>query len=97
MSDESTDNGAAQLAAPDWPLRPWALWSIQTTGLLRGLSRHSGAMTIRQVVPVTHGLAISGRFAFTGQRSDLYDDPLGALPIRGTFVAPLIADNRPCR
>jgi hypothetical protein len=90
----------SEVAGPNFvcrPLRPWALWSIQTTPLLRGLSRHGGAITITQVVAVAHGFAISGRFAFTGQRSDLYDDPLGALPIRGTFVAPLIADTRPCR
>jgi hypothetical protein len=81
------------------PLRSWALWSIQTasSATLRGLSRRGGAITITQVIQVPHGFAVSGRFAFTGQRSDLYDDPLGALPVRGTFVAPLIADNRPCR
>jgi hypothetical protein len=75
------------------PKRPWALWSIQTAPPLSGLSRPGGAITITQVVAVTNGLAVSGRFSFTGQRSDLYNDPLAALPVRGTFVAPLIADN----
>ncbi len=75
------------------PTRPWALWSIQTVPPLTGLSRRGGAITITQVVAVTNGLAVSGRFTFTGQRTDLYDDPLATLPIRGTFVAPLIADN----
>jgi hypothetical protein len=80
------------------PPRPWALWSLQTNPPLRGLSRRGGAITITQVAPVAHGRAISGRFVFTGQRSDLYDDPRAALPVRGTFVAPLISDlGRPCR
>lgn len=74
------------------PKRPWALWSIQTAPPLRGLSRPGGAITVTQVAPVAGGRAVSGRFEFTGQRADLYDDPLGALPIRGTFVAPLIDD-----
>lgn len=76
------------------PPRPWALWSIQTNPPLRGLSRRGGGITITQVVPISNGRAISGRFVFTGQRDDLYDDPLAALPIRGTFVAPLITDGR---
>jgi hypothetical protein len=80
------------------PPRPWALWSIQTNPVLRGLSRMGGTLVITQVTPIAHGRAISGRFVFTGQRDDLYHDPLAALPIRGTFVAPLIADaTRPCR
>jgi hypothetical protein len=80
------------------PPRAWALWSIQTNPPLRGLSRRGGTLTITQVAPIAHGRAISGRFAFTGQRDDYYDDPLAALPVRGTFVAPLIADlTRPCR
>lgn len=80
------------------PPRPWGLWSIQTNPVLRGLSRQGGTLVITQVTPIAHGRAISGRFLFTGQRDDLYSDPLAALPIRGTFVAPLIADaTRPCR
>lgn len=75
------------------PTRSWAVWSIQTAPPLSGLSRPGGAITITQVVSIAHGLAVSGRFTFTGQRSDFYDDPLAALPVRGTFVAPLIADN----
>jgi hypothetical protein len=79
------------------PKRPWALWSIQTQPPLRALSRPGGSIVITQVVSVANGRAVSGRFRFSGQRTDLYDDPLGALPIRGTFVAPLIADTRrPC-
>lgn len=76
------------------PIRPWALWSIQTAPPLRALSRRGGSLTITRVAVIAHGRALSGRFQFTGQRSDLYDDPLAALPIRGTFVAPLIDDSR---
>lgn len=75
------------------PARSWAVWSIQTAPPLSGLSRHGGSITLTQVVSIANGLAVSGRFTFTGQRSDFYDDPLAALPVRGTFVAPLIADN----
>ena len=80
------------------PPRAWGLWSIQTNPVVRALSRRGGSLSITQVVNVAHGRAISGRFTVTGQRDDFYDDPLGALPIRGTFVAPLINDpSRPCR
>jgi hypothetical protein len=80
------------------PARAWAIWSVLSSPPLRGLSRQGGTIAITQVATIAHGLAVSGRFAFTGQRNDLYSDPLGRLPIRGTFVAPLITDNRPsCR
>lgn len=75
------------------PTRSWALWSIQTAPPLSGLSRRGGTIAITRVEVIAHGLAVSGRFSFTGQRSDLYDDPLATLPVRGTFIAPLIADN----
>ena len=72
----------------------WALWTTQAVvPTLHGYSRN-GVLTINRMVSIPHGLAISGRFTVTAQRGDLYDDPLGALPIRGTFVAPLITDNR---
>ncbi len=80
------------------PPRPWALWSTRTTNpTLTALSRRGGAVTVTQVRTVTGGLAISGRFVFDAQRADFYDDPLGRLPLRGTFVAPLVSDTRPCR
>ena len=78
------------------PARAWAIWSVLSNPPLRGLSRQGGTIAITQVATIAHGLAVSGRFSFTGQRTDLYDDPLGGLPVRGTFVAPVIADNRPC-
>lgn len=78
------------------PARAWAIWSLETNPAVQALSRRNGAITITQVVPVANGLAVSGRFSFTGQRRDLYDDPLGALAVRGTFVAPLITSTDPC-
>jgi len=79
------------------PKRAWAIWSVLSSPPLRGLSRQGGTIVITQVDTLTNGLAVSGRFSFTGQRSDLYDDPLARLPVRGTFVAPVIADSRQCR
>lgn len=79
------------------PARPWGLWSFRTsTTIITALSRPGGSLRINQVMPVSNGFAISGSFTFLALRTDLYDDPLGVLPIRGTFVAPLIADDRPC-
>lgn len=79
------------------PPRSWGLWSVLTTGAqLVALSRDGGSITITQMVPVANGMAISGRFSLPAQRIDLYDDPLGVLPIRGTFVAPLITTTPRC-
>ena len=60
------------------------------------LSRLGGVVTITQDVPVANGRAISGRYDFQAQRTDEYTDPLGTLPIRGTFVAPVVTDSGPC-
>ncbi|MGH7646052.1 MAG: Ig-like domain-containing protein [Gemmatimonadales bacterium] len=80
------------------PPRPWALWSSRAfSPSLVALSRRGGTLTVSTVDTVPNGLAISGRFEFTGQRTDLYDDPLGALPVRGTFVSPLVTDLTSCR
>ena len=82
------------------PLRNWGAWSrLLSNGLtLSGLSRYGGTISITQMVPLPsgNGQAISGRYFFFAQRTDEYYDPLGALPIRGSFVAPLITDNSPC-
>lgn len=80
------------------PLRNWGVWSrLLSNGLtLNGLSRYGGTITITQIATVMGGQAISGRFFFFAQRTDEYYDPLGALPIRGSFVAPLITDTSPC-
>jgi hypothetical protein len=60
------------------------------------VSRPGGEITITRVAPVPNGLAIGGRFTFSAQRLDLYADPLGVLPVRGTFVAPLVAVSSRC-
>ena len=80
------------------PVRNWGLWSVLTNfGELDALSRPGGSITVTQIVPVTGGQAISGRFAFQGQRYDFYNDPGGQLTIRGSFVAPLITNANTCR
>jgi hypothetical protein len=76
--------------------RPWAVWNAQSAGI-SGYSRRGGTMGVTQVVSVQHGQAISGRFTFTVQRTDLYTDPLGALSITGSFVAPLVSSTTVCR
>lgn len=76
------------------PPRNWGVWSIATSqSQLQAVSRRGGVFTITQMVPIAHGQAISGRFSLVAQRLDLYSDPLAALPIQGTFVAPLITSN----
>ena len=92
----SLDEAAASADPICRPKRAWAIWSVLSSPPLRGLSRQGGTVAITQVDTLANGLAVSGRFSFTGQRSDLYDDPLGGLPVRGTFVAPVIADSRQC-
>ena len=80
------------------PVRSWSLWSTRTTDpSVTALSRDGGTITVTRVDTVTGGLAISGRFRFDAQRNDFYQNPLGVLPVRGTFVAPLITDLGPCR
>jgi hypothetical protein len=79
------------------PPRSWGVWSVLTSSTrLDALSRVGGTITITRMVPVANGLAISGRFYLPAQRLDLYDDPLGVLPIRGTFVTPLITTTPRC-
>ena len=79
------------------PPRNWGSWTtIATARPIVALSRPAGSITITQVVPVTGGFAISGRFSFLAQRTDFYADPLGLLPIRGTFVAPLTTTTGRC-
>jgi hypothetical protein len=68
--------------------RAWGVWNANG-GQIVGYSRQGGTIGITQVVTVTNGQAISGTFTFIAQRLDLYDDPLGALAITGSFVAPL--------
>lgn len=79
------------------PPRAWAFWKSTTTTIGVAYSRKGGTLGITQLVPVANGQAISGRFTYTAQRSDIYSDPLGALSIHGSFVAPLITDRTTCR
>jgi len=82
------------------PLSNWGVWSTQAgPTVLTGLSRQGGTLVIAQVDSVAsgNGQVVSGWFSFVAQRIDGYDDPIWALPIRGTFVAPLITDRSPCR
>ncbi len=85
------------------PPRPWALWQsiwpsgIQAFSHVTEGNVRAGKLVITQYAPLPGGgAAISGRYEFTAQRSDLYFDPLGALTIRGTFVAPLVQRNAIC-
>lgn len=79
------------------PPRPWGLWSSRAVlPSVTALSRFGGAIVVTQNVAVSNGRAVSGRFAFTAQRLDLYGDPLGLLAIRGVFVAPLTTNREPC-
>ena len=86
------DTNAATCATPS----SWAVWSFQN-GTISALSRQGGTLNVTSVTTIPNGLAISGRFTFTGQRADLYGDPLGALAITGSFVAPLVASTSRCR
>jgi Bacterial Ig-like domain (group 2) len=86
------------------PHFPWALWfsslptpPIQAYSHGTPTSQVAGQLIITQYAPAVGGGAIiSGRYQFTAQRTDLYNDPLGAEIIRGTFVAPLITDQTGC-
>lgn len=79
------------------PPRDWAQWFTLIQGArLEAVSRAGGSVTISQIVVVPHGLAMSGRFYLPVQRTDRLDDPTGLLPIRGTFVAPVITAPANC-
>ncbi len=85
------------------PKTPWALWysllpdTIKAYSHGTSSSQVAGQLIITQYTPaVGGGFIISGRYQVTAQRTDLYDDPLGAEIIRGTFVAPLLTDQSSC-
>jgi hypothetical protein len=77
------------------PLSSWGLWSSRVVNV-DALSRDGGQLAITKFKAVPGGAVISGRFSFLAQRVDFYTDPSGVLPVRGTFVAPLITDLSPC-
>jgi hypothetical protein len=79
------------------PPRQWATWTTFTVSpWVTGLSRHTGLLTITKVVAAPGGTAVAGRFQFLAQRTDMYHDPLGAVVVRGTFVAPLNTNTSAC-
>jgi hypothetical protein len=82
------------------PRRPWALWrsnhrvappfTIVALSHATSPDSVSGSLRITRFAGAAGGGAIiSGRYRFPGQRTDLYNDPLGSEIIQGTFVAPL--------
>jgi hypothetical protein len=75
--------------------RSWGVWGFRN-GSIAALSRQGGTLSVTSVSTVPGGLAISGQFTFIAQRADLYADPLGALAITGSFVAPLIRNTTRC-
>lgn len=94
----------SQLSPFCQPKFPWALWfstlpppGVQAYSHGTPSSQVAGQLIVTQYAPAVGGGAIiSGRYQFMAQRTDLYDDPLGAEIIRGTFVAPLITYQASC-
>lgn len=79
------------------PPRAWATWTTYSVNpSVTGLSRHTGQLSITKVVAAPGGTALSGRFEFLAQRTDMYGDALGAVVVRGTVVAPLYTNLTAC-
>ena len=85
------------------PPRSWAVWSTSIGSGIIAFShnligfREAGEIAVTQYQPITGGgAAISGRYTFTAQRTDLYSDELGQLTIHGSFVAPLATYATSC-
>jgi len=79
------------------PPRAWATWTTYSVSPpVTGLSRHTGQLIITKVVAAPGGTALSGRFQFRAQRTDMYRDALGAVTVLGTFVAPLYTNLTAC-
>jgi len=79
------------------PPRDWGRWfTFVQAAELDAVSRPGGAISIAQVVSVPHGQVISGHFYLPAQRTDRFSDPTGLLPIRGSFVAPVISGPSAC-
>ena len=92
LEDHAGVGGSAAVCSPP---RPWALWEAQSRRIF-GYSRPGGALGITQIVTIPNGQAVSGRFHFTAQRTDLPGDPLGALLVTGSFVVPLVRSTSIC-
>src|SRR5947207_1893761 len=85
------------------PPRPWGVWSTSVGSGIFAFSHNlfefpaAGEIVVTQYQPITGGgAAISGRYSFTAQRTDLYSDDLGQLAIHGSFVAPLATYATSC-
>ncbi|HEY6854015.1 MAG TPA: hypothetical protein VI139_07200 [Gemmatimonadales bacterium] len=79
------------------PPRDWATWTTYSVSpSVTGLSRHTGQLVVTKVVSAPGGTALGGRFQFLAQRTDMYGDSLGAIAVRGTFVAPLYTNLTAC-
>ena len=85
------------------PPRSWAVWSTSIGSGIIAFSHNligfpeAGEIAVTQYQPITGGgAAISGRYTFTAQRTDLYSDDLGQLTIHGSFVAPLATYATSC-
>ena len=93
--DEATGAGGLDFICQ--PARPWGIWgSIVFNPPLNALSRRGGELAITRMDTVPGGLVVSGRFLFDAQRMDFYEDAGGRLPVRGTFVAPLLTNTTTC-
>lgn len=92
--EASPDQGSGVdfLCAPD---RPWGIWSSGRFARAVNAVSRSGVITITKMDSVSSRLVVGGWFEFDAQRDDYYGDPGAALPVRGTFVAPLLSN--PCR
>jgi len=84
------------------PPRSWAVWSTSAGSGIIAFSHNligfpaAGEIAVTQYRSIPGGVAISGRYTFTAQRTDLYDDELGQLTIHGSFVAPLVTYSTSC-
>ncbi len=84
------------------PPRSWAVWSTSVGSGIIAFSHNligfpaAGEIAVTQYQSIPGGVAISGRYTFTAQRTDLYGDELGQLTIHGSFVAPLVTYSTSC-
>jgi len=84
------------------PPRAWAVWSTSAGSGIIAFSHNligfpaAGEIAVTQYQSIPGGVAISGRYTFTAQRTDLYSDELGQLTIHGSFVAPLVTYSTSC-
>ena len=84
------------------PPRSWAVWSTKVGSGIIAFSHNligfpaAGEIAVTQYQSIPGGVAISGRYTFTAQRTDLYGDELGQLTIHGSFVAPLVTYSTSC-